>query len=947
MYVSILDGREDRSMSTSSTQQRRVYATFRLLFALILGLLLFGFAVAGTDPTGRSGAVRQKKDDKADRKRTEEEDDDVKPKKRTEEEDDDPKAKPKKRAEDEDDSGKRKTVRVDEEEKESSSHRGAEVVDLARAAREAKHPAVKELFEKLAAPYDEVTQAKTTVTVDGLPASGGKWHVAPLPDYITDLKSYKNRLTLHIIDSEGKELSTQTVTPRSLVEIRYHEQIALEEVKKFLKATEWLSRLPTDNLRHLSHFDQLVAADQALSAVFRFHRSAREREVRKGDAWNPVERELRRELLNVQLEQLKELTRFRAWDQAFTLTRRLADTYTDPEDHKLIAKPLAELVKEAIQDTTYTQDKMKEARERLHKIEERFPGSTKAVSAGLREQAKNMFQRAMELRKEKRQAEALELLKKAEDLCPDLPNLRAYRIEMDDAFPILRVSMRELPRYLSPARAFTDSERRCVDLLFESLVNLLPDERGAMYYEPSLAVGRVRLTPLGRQFVLPHKASWSDGRQLNVGDLRFTLDLLKKGEGNGRCAAWGDLLDVFKAGSDPCRVKVSLRQGFLDPLSVMSFKLLPARPRPHPTSEAFAERPISSGPFLFGGHESENNRTFVSFPANPYYGVRIDKSGLPRLKQIRVFASPDPVKAAADGAVNFDLLLDLTAEQAAALRGNYEVPMPSETVPNRRIYFLAVNHRNPMLAKADMRLALARAIPREVLLDEHFRKGLGRKVHKAISGPYPARSWACNPALVNREDKTSQDCYDKPAAQAKWSAVWRTLGVKEARLKLKYPAGDRLLAAAMTDLCERVNKELQGIHLTPEECAPHALRADVEETHSYELAYYWYDFPDESLWLKPLLGPNGPGGSENYLGYSGKLVSVIETATGMRYFKEVRDFAHAIHRQVLDSEMPIIPLWQLDPLYAYRKGRLKLPPLDPLRVFAQSELWRVNAAGGN
>jgi ABC-type oligopeptide transport system substrate-binding subunit len=121
----------------------------------------------------------------------------------------------------------------------------------------------------------------------------------------------------------------------------------------------------------------------------------------------------------------------------------------------------------------------------------------------------------------------------------------------------------------------------------------------------------------------------------------------------------------------------------------------------------------------------------------------------------------------------------------------------------------------------------------------------------------------------------------------------------------------------------------------------------VEQTHSYDLAYYWYDFPDESLWLMPLLGPSGPGGSENYLGYTGKLATAIQSASAMRHFERVREFAHAIHRQMLDSEMPIIPLWQLDPLYAYRKGRLKLPPLDPLRVFAQSEAWRVNAAGGN
>ena len=67
----------------------------------------------------------------------------------------------------------------------------------------------------------------------------------------------------------------------------------------------------------------------------------------------------------------------------------------------------------------------------------------------------------------------------------------------------------------------------------------------------------------------------------------------------------------------------------------------------------------------------------------------------------------------------------------------------------------------------------------------------------------------------------------------------------------------------------------------------------------------------------------------------------------MRHFQDVREMAHAIHRRMLDSEMPIIPLWQLDSLYAYRKGRLKPPAVDPLRVFAQSERWRVNAGGGN
>jgi ABC-type transport system substrate-binding protein/tetratricopeptide (TPR) repeat protein len=919
-------------MTTSCCQLGRLLLPLRIVLALSLCAFTGGVLIlAGSGDARRWGAVRQKKDDKAD-------------KKRVEEEEDDPKVKPKKRVEDEEEPRKHKVVRVDEDE-EKPARPVAGAVDLNKAKREVKHPGIRELFTKLAVPYDEVTlRDATNVTVEGAIRRGGKIHVAPLPDYIIDLRTVKKKLTLKILDDDGKELKSESLGPNALTEIRYYERIALDEVKAFLDYDS--ASLDTTNPRYLPRYEQLLAAEQALSAVVRFHRSARERDIRKGDGWEGVESDLRKLLLDVELKQLHELGEAKAFDQAFSLTRRLAETYTDKEDIKRIAKPLAELLQKAMDDPTYGRERIKEARKRLQQIEERFPGSTEAVSKGLRDKAQGLMKQAEAFLKEKKNAEALHALKEAEELYPELPGLRALRIATDDAFPILRVSMRELPKYLSPAWAFTDPERRCVDLLFESLVQLLPDDRGVMYYQPSLAAGQLSLIPRGRQVQLPRGARWSDNGPLTAGDLRFTLNLLREGRGTGRCAAWGNLLEDLHVGGDPFRVKLRLRQGFLDPLAVMSFKVLPQRGRPDPKSEQFAEKPISSGPFLFGGPDTENGRPFVSFPANPHYGVRPDKPGLPRLKQVRVFAPPDPVKAASDGAVSYDLLLDLTAEQASALAKDFVVLMPTEQVPNQRIYFLAVNHRRPALAHADMRLALAKAINREGILDAHFRKGLGRKVHKAINGPYPAGSWACNPKLVNRTNPSSLDPFDTDAVGAKLRLVMPKLGVRELRLSLKYPEGDKMLEAAMTDLCDRVNKLQQSVRLVAEKCPPHQLRMDVEETHSYDLAYYSYEFHDESFWLMPLLGPSGPGGSENYLGYNGPLVSRIQSAAALRHFSQVRDFAHAIHSQMLVSEMPIIPLWQLDPLCAYRKGRLKLPPLDPNRVFAQSELWRVDAGGG-
>ena len=94
--------------------------------------------------------------------------------------------------------------------------------------------------------------------------------------------------------------------------------------------------------------------------------------------------------------------------------------------------------------------------------------------------------------------------------------------------------------------------------------------------------------------------------------------------------------------------------------------------------------------------------------------------------------------------------------------------------------------------------------------------------------------------------------------------------------------------------------------LTPEERAPHQLRNDVEMIQEYDLAYWWYDYPDETFWLMPLLGPGGKNG-ENFLRYHGPLVRQVQGMTGLRHFADVRKQAHAIHLQHLEGEMPFVP----------------------------------------
>lgn len=830
----------------------------------------------------------------------------------------------------------------------------ADEVDLKQAARAAKHPAIKELFEDLMIPRDEV-KWRAFAKVKGGDLAGKTTAVKPIADYVPDLKTLKKALTFQLIDGKtGKAiLGMDDKTPReatgtagTILRLTYYEDLTIERVKDFLDAR--LHKLDSSNVKYLTRYNQLLAAEQTLAAVVRFHNSARELGTRKGEAWDGPLNKLRGQLFEVLLEQLTTLADGKRWDDAFKLARRLAETYRKPAEHAKIAAPLADLLKQAIKNEALTDNEKRQSRKRLRQLEDQFPNSKllAPLSATLREEAKNYFDQAKKknetAKTDEEKKAVIDLLQKAEDIWPDLDGLRKFRVEVDKSYRILRVGVRELPKYMSPALAFTNAERWAVELMFESLVQLTPDAKGNLSYRPMLAESRPRIASLGREFKLPRNGKWSDGRPLTVGDLRGSLALLLRGKGTGRPAAWGELLDRVQVAGDPYRAKILLKRGFIDPLGPMSFKIVPIRGNLDPDGADYALNPVpSSGPFCYGGKGSEQAREYVAFKANEHYAARGHTTGQPRIKEVRFFASADPVKDLQEK--KLDMVLDLTAEQAGKLEKveGVVVPKPSSEVPNRRIHFLAINHTNRKLRNPAIRLALAWAINRDKLLSDHFRNGWDQRIHRVINGPYPAGTWACDPTVVGRSKADKLDLFDEQGAKSKWKQGLKEIDETTVRLELAYPSGDDDLAAAMKALCKQASGTLPGLTLVPKELTPEGLRRLVEEERGYHLAYYQYDFPDESLWLKPLLGGRGRGGKENYLGYTGSLVGKVLSLTTVRSFKEVQTKARQLHFQFVDAEMPFIPLWQLQPLWAYRKANINPGTVDPRRMFGEAGLWKV------
>jgi ABC-type transport system substrate-binding protein len=904
-----------------------------------LGVVALSFALLGAwnvsdlwgRPPGRAVALAQKKpgvdeEDEAPAK--------TPPKKpRVEEEEDTPKAKP----------PKRKVIRVEEEEdtkaKTGPVRPDAPVAgDLRQLAEQAKHRGARTLFVELAVPHDYVAFKRVQRVTSGSKPIQDHLDVEPIPVYLGSNPTGDPK-TLTLKPLRGKPESRRL---ESIEYVRPYEEIAREEVRKFLKVG--YDQKPRNSDEYLSHFDMLVVAEQALSAVLRWHESARQTGQRSGKGWEAVESGLRKQLLDdVLLKQMDVLAASRDWKRVEALTRRLLATYTDNDDLRRISGPAAGLI-QADLDPNADEARKQEARKRLFDLVTEFPDNPVFLRLGedLRAKAQSLLDRARELGRSKNDAEQQEadtLLKEAEKTWPQLQELRAYKLTRSVEHPVLRVGVRgPLPKYLSPGWACTDTERRAVELLFESLVKLIPNEAGILRYRPGLAEYRPKVVPLGRHFQLPRNALWSDNQRLNSSDIRFTVGLLKTGVGLGRSRAWGELLDQVEVKSDAYQVTLRLHQGYLDPLALMTFKILPNHQAQHVDREEFATKPVGSGPFrLDPTRHSDENRGCTFFLANPSYGTRPGKPGLPQIQEVRFYSYNNAVEELRSG--KLDLVLDLTAKEAHELRQkandfHVEVPLPAPATPNRRIYFLAINQSK--LSDANLRRALAYAINREKLLDEHFRGPLKDQVplHKALNGPFPAGSWACDPTVANRHEKGSLDLHDEELARS------RSRNAAVGPLKLKYPKDDPTLEKALKDLCEQV-KKTTGIVLEPSPCDPVQLRQDVERTQSYDLAYYHYDFPDETYCLWPLLGPRATvGGDGNIFKFTdGKLQGMLRETMNHRDFAQVRDGQRAIHMYLME-QMPFIPLWQLDPLLAYSRA-VKPAALDPLLVFTNIEEWRL------
>lgn len=791
------------------------------------------------------------------------------------------------------------------------------IEELARATADAKTPDLRAVLIKYVVAFDLMVDQQETKT-----------RITPIPVY--RLGKIPPVFGIFELDDKGHPLPHRRVESVKVRRFQHYEELIVEEAVKLLDAR--VAEPKATEMR-----DRVDAAEQLLAGALYFHDTARDQSKRKGIGWEQVRAKVVEVLAAARLTRLTLGAERKDWKLVRSLGTRMVGLY--PNDKKLLEQVFtARLAEAAIAAAESEQPSdLEMARNLLTEFESQFPGSKSATAEqirdALKQKAKRLFEQASTAIRQNDQKRAQLLIRTVEIIDPSTAGLRDLQGQLTGGYSILFVGTRQLPERMSPLAARFASERAAVDLIFEPLLEALPDDPHGLKYRPALAAAMPAPVGLARDFTLVRTAEWVglDREYFDAADVAGTLKAIRERYRHtwpGRNVAW--LSDQARV-EDRSSLRIGFASGHPYPLALMTTKILPSRWLTAQNKQlddvAFAVKPAGTGPFkLLGAATPNDGPPEVVFVANSSFGRRPGRIGQPYIKEIHFVDMnkvADPTALFRSGQLH--LLPDVpTADLAkftavgAKLNGVAEVVT---SAANRQIHLLAINHHRPELNSVALRRGVSHAIDRDDILDKVYRAGF-KNFHKPLVGPYPPESWAI-PKLAGT---VPPPLFNNNLAQAKLAEYAGQSGAKV--LSLVYSTEDSRSRVA----CEAIRKQVEAaaaalvkvtVNLEGLNAADFYKR--VYEDRNFDLAYVAFEYPDE--WypqaLGALLDPEAQeAGGRNFMRYPPKTVSpsredkllgqqLEELRRHADYSGKLAPGAHELQRRFVEA-MPFIPLWQLD-----------------------------------
>lgn len=835
----------------------------------------------------------------------------------------------------------------------------ARLDELAIAAVQTSNPALKAIYQRFAVPHDQLTEK-----------SGATPRIRPF-QLLWGKDNFPRDKAFNVteLDAAGKATDTRPAIVAEVRQLDSYEQLVAAAAEQLIKQRP----------EKVTAEEAFVAAEKLVAAGLRFHDYARAKNIRQGKNWDAVRPPLVDLQKTIWLQQMKTASGVPDWNKVGEISGKLLTNFSaDPAVAGEVSKVRVTAVDQLLQTKTHTN--MIRAREMLDELEAKLPGGggapARAARQKLSEEAVRLFARAKDLLASGDKAGARDMLRNAEALDPTVPGLRDLQREMKAGYPILVVGVRQFPERMSPATARFDSEKQAVALMFEGLLEEVPDESGGVRYRPGAAQYLPLISPGGRELTL--RVGEGGGKSaMDAHDVVGTVKLLRT-RPELWCSAvlpWfpeNDLPTPTATGS----VRLPFKTTHPDPRALLTFKLLPGRWLSESgravDDPEFAARPQGTGPYRLHAVPPPNAKgpREMVFIDNTEYGKWSDRTGLPYVREVRLV---DTAKLDLVAEFRYDRMhiltdvpttdLDKFLAPSAGLTGRVVMATAQN---NRRVHVLAVNHRRPHLQNKELRRGLSMAVNRETILSNVFRGGKA-EFHREMTGPFPPTSWA----TVKGPNGRGQKLNDQFLAPTKLKAYLAAPGAKP-EISLAFPDDDPLARAACEAIKAQVEVLFKGVTsakdrltIVLEPVPTRELVRRVEEEHRYDLAYVPFDYPDDwhPFGLAAFLDPTAVGrDGRNWLGYLDPATNPdaddLRLGRLLAELRGYRDFSGALAPRVKQAHdlfndcMPFVPLWQLDrhtlvhtslKLFVGDAAEPSNPRLlDPTVLFHNVARWRLD-----
>ncbi|MGC1685761.1 MAG: ABC transporter substrate-binding protein [Candidatus Acidiferrales bacterium] len=439
------------------------------------------------------------------------------------------------------------------------------------------------------------------------------------------------------------------------------------------------------------------------------------------------------------------------------------------------------------------------------------------------------------------------------------------------------------------------------DLIFSSLVAHDPN----MNIVPDLAESWDTPDPQTYIFHLRRGVKFHNGATLTSADVKFTFDSILGGQIKTPKRGSFRMVDSVTAPNDSTIV-FHLREAyasFLWNLSRPGVGIVPRGSGPE-----LAQNPIGTGPFRFVSIEPDLEIVLAGNPS--YFGAA------PKVSQVRFRIVPDAtVRALELRKGSADIALDSLAPDMVVALGRYSGIKVAEE-PGTSLAYIAFNFEDPLLAKRDVRRALAYATDRESII-----KYLLRGQARLASSLLPPNHWAYDGDVATYN-------YDPTHAESLLDAAGLTRGKDGVRihlsLKTSTDESTRLYSEVLQEQWKRVGVALE---LRPQESA--TFNSDIAHGSFQLYTQRWVggnNDPDmfEFVFSSHKFPPNGANRGHFA---NPQLDALLDRAR----VEPDRDTRRAILfevQRIVADELPYINLWYVDNVCVYR-DRLQIGPLSP------------------